>query len=158
MGVYENCSVIGPSQGKDKRLRVSIFFPNGECRWVSYPKYLMECYLGRYLEKNETVDHIDGNFLNNDISNLQVLDRLEHIKNDAVRNEDIEVTCQMCGKIFTIKGNTLHNRNRKDRTQSGYFCSKTCTGRYGAYVQNGYIKPQKVDIIKPKKYKLKNKK
>ena len=37
---------------------------------LSYPKYLIEVHLDRYLEKEETVDHIDGNFLNNVISNL----------------------------------------------------------------------------------------
>ena len=38
----------------------------------------MEDYLGRKLNDNEIVHHIDGNKLNNDISNLQVMTRSEH--------------------------------------------------------------------------------
>ena len=41
---------------------------------------IMEDYLGRKLNSNEIVHHIDGNKLNNDISNLQVVTRSEHLK------------------------------------------------------------------------------
>lgn len=41
-------------------------------------KYLMEQQLGRKLGKDECVHHIDGNRLNNDMSNLVVLSRGEH--------------------------------------------------------------------------------
>ena len=68
---------------------------------MSYPKYLMEIYLERYLEENKTIDHIDGNPLNNELSNLRVLNRQEHCSNDCARN-------------------------RRDRHQSGYFCSRKC--------------------------------
>lgn len=43
-------------------------------------RYLMEQHLGRKLESWEHVHHIDGNHLNNDISNLQVLSNSEHQK------------------------------------------------------------------------------
>lgn len=41
---------------------------------------IMEDYLGRRLNKNEVVHHIDGNKTNNDINNLQVMTRAEHSK------------------------------------------------------------------------------
>ena len=100
----------------------------------SYPKYLMEVHLGRYLEKDETDP------LNNDISNLTVIDRAEHANNDAIRNKNITVVCQYCGKEFTIPGSHLHDRNRKDCNCSGYFCSRDCTGKYGNAVQHGKAK------------------
>lgn len=40
---------------------------------VSYPKYLMEQHLGRKLSVFETVDHIDKNPNNNNMSNLRVI-------------------------------------------------------------------------------------
>ena len=155
--IYENCKLLGPyKSNRDGRLRCSIIFPDKTKKSMSYPKYLMEVHLDRYLEPNETVDHIDGDVLNNNIDNLQVLDRKEHVINDVYRNKDIIVTCTYCGKEFTIEGAKLHNRNRKDRKQSGYFCSRQCSGKYGAEIQNGTIIANKVDVIKADKFKLKN--
>lgn len=47
---------------------------------VRLHRYIMECYLGRKLTKDEIVHHKDGNKLNNNISNLELLSRAEHIK------------------------------------------------------------------------------
>ncbi len=41
---------------------------------------IMEEHLGRKLSSNEIVHHIDGNKLNNDISNLKIVSRSEHMK------------------------------------------------------------------------------
>lgn len=155
--VYKNCKFYGPySSKKDSRLRCIIVHPDEHKQTISYPKYLMEIHLDRYLEENETVDHIDGNFLNNCIDNLQVLDRKKHCYNDAYRNRDVKVNCTYCGKEFTIKGNTLHYRNRKDRYQSGYFCSKKCSGLYGRMFQLRKIKPSIIDKIEASKYQVKS--
>lgn len=155
--VYKNCKIYGPySSKKDNRLRCIIVHSN-ECKQtISYPKYLMEVHLDRYLEENETIDHIDGNFLNNNIENLQILDRKAHCYNDVYRNQNIKVNCNYCKKEFTIKGNTLHYRNRKDRTKSGYFCSKKCSGLYGKMIQLRKIKPSIVDKIEASKYQVKS--
>lgn len=40
----------------------------------------MERALGRRLSFNEVVHHKDGNTLNNDPANLEVMDRAEHIR------------------------------------------------------------------------------
>lgn len=47
---------------------------------ISYPRYIMAKELGRELTKDEEVHHIDGNPLNNDVSNLLVLTKEEHNK------------------------------------------------------------------------------
>jgi hypothetical protein len=145
--------------GKDNRLRIEIVYPDKRKTVMSYPKYLMEKHLDRYLEKNETVDHIDGNPLNNDISNLQVLDRKQHCYADAIRNKDITAVCVFCGKEFTIKGSTIRNRcrNRQDRPNSGPFCSRQCSGRYGAEIQNGRMVPiENEEKLKVERYKVKS--
>lgn len=155
--VYNDCRFYGPyTSKKDGRLRCIVIFPNGKRKTISYPKYLVEVRLDRYLEKNETVDHIDGNFLNNNVDNLQVLDRRTHCKNDAFRNQDHVVKCQFCGKKFIVKGTTLSSRNRKDRFQSGYFCSRHCSGKYGKMIQLGLIIPTKVDRLVASKYQVKS--
>ena len=95
MGIYDNCKISGPNHSKrDNRLRISIQFPDGKKIAKSYPKYLMEVHLDRFLEEDETVDHIDGNPLNNDLSNLQILDRKTHSSLDVLRNKDVLVTCK----------------------------------------------------------------
>lgn len=41
-------------------------------------RHLMQNHIGRKLEKNEVVHHIDGNKLNNTLSNLQLMTKKEH--------------------------------------------------------------------------------
>lgn len=43
-------------------------------------RYVMEQYLGRLLRSDEVVHHIDRNKLNNDISNLQLVTKEEHMR------------------------------------------------------------------------------
>lgn len=153
--VYDNViKEYGPYKGKDGRLRIALKFDDNSKTTMSYPKYIMEKHLNRYLLNNETIDHIDGNPLNNDISNLRVLDRKEHCKNDVIRNNDVTVNCSYCGKEFTIPGSKLHQRNRKDRHSSGYFCSKECSGKYGSEIQNHKREVKPVERVKPEKYRL----
>lgn len=47
---------------------------------VTEHQYVMEKHIGRKLEKNECVHHIDGNRANNDINNLQLMTIGEHSK------------------------------------------------------------------------------
>ena len=156
--VYKDCKLYGPyNSGKDGRLRCVIVHPNGRKQTLSYPKYLIEKHLNRYLTEDETVDHIDENFLNNDISNLRVINRKEHATNDVLRNEDVIVKCSYCGKEFKIEGSKLHGRNRKDKGNSGYFCSRTCSGKYGAELQHGQIEKITKEKVKANKFKLHSK-
>lgn len=41
-------------------------------------RLVMEQSIGRYLDKNEEVHHIDYNKMNNDISNLLLVTKTEH--------------------------------------------------------------------------------
>lgn len=135
---------------KDGRLMVTLR-KGKKSTSISYPKYLMEKYLNRKLSENETVDHIDKNSLNNNLSNLRIIDRKKHCEEDAMYNKDVIVKCTYCGKEFTIEGSKITQRTRPDRLNTGYFCSKTCTGKYSADVQNGRIKPKQVENIIPEK-------
>lgn len=153
--IYENIAkTYGPYLGRDGRYRIILKFNDGTKKGMSYPKYLMEGHLERYLEENETIDHIDGNPLNNELSNLRVLNRQEHSSNDCIRNHPIVVTCTYCGKTFEIEGNKINSRNRRDRHQSGYFCSRSCSGKYGVEIQLGLRQHEQKEKIIASKYKL----
>lgn len=60
---------------KDGRIRI---YDKETKKVLSYPKYLMEHYLGRPLKIDEEVHHKDGNPLNNDLSNLEIRHHGEH--------------------------------------------------------------------------------
>lgn len=148
--VYEDCKVGKAILCKDGRLRIPVKYPNGHKAVISYPKYLVEVYRDKYLADDETVDHIDGNPLNNDIANLQVLNRPAHATLDAKRIKPQRFKCPMCGEYFTLSCKKLNNaiQNRK-KGKAGPFCSKSCAGKYGAKVQHGEQSVLPVVLIQP---------
>lgn len=141
--------VYGPYTGKDGRQRI-VIYENGNRKTVSYPKYLVETKLGIKLEKSETVDHIDGNFLNNDFSNLRVVCRAEHAHDDCnmIVKKIILVNCLFCGKQFEY--------NTAKRYSTGSFCSNVCSGKYGKLIQTNKIKKIELRYIPKEYYKPKN--
>ncbi len=64
-------------------------------------RHLMEQHLGRKLTEEEIIHHIDGNKLNNTLSNLQLMTRSTHAilhLTDPLKHIDLE--CPVCGKHF----------------------------------------------------------
>lgn len=148
--MYNEYKVYGPYTRKDGRQHVVLLHLYTKERiTVSYPKFLIEQHLGRYLEESETVDHIDRDFTNNSISNLQVLKREEHAKVDVTRLKELTFTCPYCSKDFVLDGQKLSraiSNNKKGK--AGPFCSKSCAGKYGADIQKGKInKVEHVAIV-----------
>lgn len=123
--------VYGPYTRKDGRQHV-ILYENGKRKTISYPKYLLEQHLGRSLLEHETCDHIDGDFTNNSLENLQVLSRSENAaKNMALKPaEQIYCVCPECNKSF-YKNMREVRRNQIAKNKAGPFCSKSCSGKYG---------------------------
>lgn len=77
--MYENYKVFGPYVRKDNRKIVILqSLEDSKLKTVSYPKFLMEQHLGRYLTKDETVDHINADFTDDRIENLQILSRAKN--------------------------------------------------------------------------------
>lgn len=130
--------VYGPYKLSTGREYVIVKYSDGSRRTISYPKYLVEKQLGRELEEDETVDHIDRNFLNNDPSNLQVLKRSKHAKVDSVRLKPVTFTCPICKRQFRRSGSRLARiYERKKSGTAGPFCSRKCEGRYAADLREG---------------------
>lgn len=89
---------------------------------TQYARYLLAVKEGRYLTEWEEADHIDEDFTNDDISNLQILSIDDHrsksIKNGAKKSY-IEFTCVCCGHLFL--------RRKHQVTKATKYCSRECS-------------------------------
>ena len=141
----EVISVTGPYLRKSDNRLILIAKVNNSPKITtfSYPKILYEIYYNRRLKPNETIDHIDKNPLNNDINNLRCLDLKFHASMDIKRREPFTVKCKYCGKEFLI-----FNGGDKNRRKTGYFCSRTCSGKYGKEIQLQLIEKEYVEQVK----------
>ena len=72
------------AKGKSKKPSGYIVITRGKNKGRLEHIVVIEEALGRKLEKNEVVHHIDGNKENNDISNLMVMDYREHARMHAL--------------------------------------------------------------------------
>ena len=98
----------------------------------------MEQHLGRSW-KIETVDHIDRDFTNDAIENLQIKERGEHAALDVVRVELVEITCMLCGTKAMKSARNLRGNAKKG--MAGPFCGRDCAGKYRGMVASGEIEP-----------------
>ena len=148
-------TVYEPNKG-DGRIRA--YIKSMKCV-VSYPKLLMAVHLGRDLDDDEEVHHIDENPLNNDLSNLVVMPKSEHAKlhgeEKRIEFEDKTMICPMCGKEFIWTAHQQQNsyRNslrasRKINPAMGSFCSAHCCGYYSRLVQDGKIQRYELAFMK----------
>jgi len=126
--------VHGPYKRRDGRQIVIVVENNGKRRTVSYPKWLMELQMGRRLDPDmETVDHIDSDIDNNDISNLRVMPRDEHSTEDTRRVKPVQFTCAWCDKEFERSPRLVRDKAKKNK--AGPFCSRPCAGKYSRQLQ-----------------------
>lgn len=94
----------------------------------------LEIKLGRKLVKGEEVDHIDDDCTNDRYNNLQVLSKPKNASKSLWKVEYPKARCLWCGVEFRLSCAQMERASKK---KSGPFCSKKCTGKYGAAVQNG---------------------
>lgn len=124
---------------KDGRMRA---YDKKTHKVFSYPRLLMSITLGRELEDDEDVHHIDGNPLNNNIENLEVINHTEHDRQHAIKKYfDKEMVCPICKTVFlwTAKQQKRFKDSkrkvRKYSEQTGPYCSRHCAGIANQRVQ-----------------------
>ena len=130
--------IYGPYLRKDGRKHVVIIKEDGKRVTKSYPRFLMEQHLGRELTKEETVDHINNDFTDDRIENLQILSLSANAAKAMIGKEAkmYSFSCPCCG-VPSLKAlrEVKHNRNNG---KSGPFCSRKCAGK--ATYQNPWTK------------------
>ena len=92
-----------------------------------YPlhRVLMENQVGRLLESNEVVHHIDEDRSNDDISNLELLSRSDHSRHHMKPVEPTRAQCAICETWFEVAPH--HYRARVARSHAGTIaCSRRC--------------------------------
>jgi hypothetical protein len=101
-------------------------------RTQSYPRYLMEQYLGRKLDAWEQVDHIDGDCGNDVVENYQLLTRAQNnikaIEQAGRQAKFIACVCPTCNTKFSVNM-VKYRENQVKRGCAGPYCSKSCAGK-----------------------------
>jgi hypothetical protein len=137
--------VTGPYLRKDGRKHVTFnnsYLSKGDpnkTRTLSWPKALIEVREGRLLLDNETADHIDEDFTNDNINNLQILTRIDNsLKSFLAHPERYrefgKFICLECDIEF-IKNMRDVRGNQVKQNKAGPFCSRRCAGLRNQKVQ-----------------------
>lgn len=113
---------IGGPESQHRRFVHMIHVETGKHRITSYARYLMARHLGRRLKRTETVDHVDGDRLRDEIPNLQLLsggdNSRKHIRDSrGFIIDELQQVCIICGVYF-------HHRIVKKT------CSSNCKRMY----------------------------
>lgn len=112
--------------------------------YVLAHRIIIENHLGRLLDKNEIIHHIDGNKKNNDISNLQVMKALEHVSYHVQQRGKtmLEIKCPCCKNVFSRSKNKTHLGKKVGKIT---FCSASCRGKFWRDVQLNRITTNQVE-------------
>lgn len=134
MAYGDNFKVWGPYTRKtDGRQIVIVIDNNGVKRTISYPKWLVELQIGKRLPIDSTIDHWDGNILNNSMDNLRIVPRDQHSSDDTRRVKKVKFDCAWCNKEFERSPRLIRDKSKKNK--AGPFCSRPCAGRYSRMLQ-----------------------
>lgn len=123
----------GPYIWKKNNRKIYDVYDGARWKTCQAARLILEIKIGRKLTEEETVDHIDGDPINDSPENLQVLTRAENSsKYHALRHTQqmYTFTCPECKKSATkpmndVKGNLL-------KKKAGPFCSRPCAGKYSS--------------------------
>lgn len=123
--------MYGPYTRKDGRKHLCIVHDDGRKQTKSYPRYLLEQHLGRELLPEETVDHINNDFTDDRLENLQLLSLAENARKEYIRSGRFRkmytFNCPLCGKEASKFLNHVLSNWKKGK--AGPYCSRSCSGK-----------------------------
>lgn len=127
--------IRGPYLCKDGRKRVDVVSYNSNKDPVTclLARVRLEIKIGRKLRLGETVDHINEDKTDDSYANLQLLSLAANSKKSAKRALKTVGSCIQCGTRFNL---SRHQLDARSKSKAGPFCSRSCSGAYGAQVQN----------------------
>lgn len=129
--ITENYNIIyGPYKRADGRMHIVVYNSNTRNKkTISYPKYIL-MQNGYDISEDCHVHHIDGDYSNNSIDNLQIVENKDHMSYHKKYEigQTVTLTCSFCGNDFEIDISKLRYRFRKNR--KNVFCSRNCSGNY----------------------------
>lgn len=110
--------------------------------YVLLHRIIVENYLNRMLEENEIVHHKDGNKKNNTIENLEVMDRIQHVKLHGLKkgHKVVLFKCPWCEKEFVRNKNNTHLT--KPSKYNCTCCDSSCRGKLYRYIQVYGLNPE----------------
>lgn len=97
--------------GKHPNYYFSVTQQNGKQSHKRLHHAIWEFYNGREVPKGMDIHHIDGNALNNDISNLQLLTKAEHAKTHGFLRKNGFSTRDNASKVWYTKENWQERRS-----------------------------------------------
>lgn len=101
--------------------------------YVLYHRVVMENKLGRLLDKNEVVHHVNGDKHDNRLSNLQLATKAGHARQHQLHigRKMCELKCPECGCRFVREHRATH------LVKGGRFtcCSARCRGKLSRDIQ-----------------------
>jgi len=102
--------------------------------YVLLHRVVAENKLGRLLNSNEIVHHIDEDKKNNDPSNLEVMTRRSHNELHAGQQPKtvVDFICPHCQCTFTVEKRNTRLVKSKSK-QKLTFCSRSCSGSFYHY-------------------------
>lgn len=103
--------------------------------YVLLHRVIMENYIGRILTDNEIVHHKDHNKKNNDIDNLELMNKNTHSQLHSKKRgrKIVKLKCPWCKKEFIKYLSTTHLN--KPSKYNCTCCSPTCRGKLYRYIQ-----------------------
>lgn len=101
-------------------------------KYVLHHRIVMENHLGRVLNSNEVVHHIDENKKNNSINNLQLMLVEDHTRlHSSTGRKWVKLKCPECKNIFDREERQSFLHKGTDYT----CCSRQCRGKLSRKIQ-----------------------